>query len=250
MRHLLSLLCLLVALPAAGEERHFGDDVNASAVLHFKLPDAAVRGLLPAGWEPNPPASGALQGYNLAVSLIDTLAAHDPDGKPVPSGPVVVLSVPAKRSGSEEGGAMLVDGFAPPALAPGPYGLYRPATIVMDRRSHADDSGKSVGRETWEVKAEDGAYLAIRLQFERGAPARGKVEAKIYSANRAGFYRLERVDRTLDVVRSIPAGVDRLRKYEFHATGAKLAPLFEGAAELVNVTAIPFQARSIHQPTM
>src|SRR5262245_36950589 len=124
MRHLPLLLFLLLGMPAAAQEKHVGDDVSGRAVLHFKLPEATARKLLPAGWEPNPPPSGAFLGHNLAISLIDLIAAYDAEGKPVPVGPIVVLSVPAKRTGGSETGAMVVDGFAPPSLAPGPYGVY------------------------------------------------------------------------------------------------------------------------------
>ena len=250
MHKLLVLLMLLVAVPAAAEDRHVGDDVSARTILQFKLPDAAVRKLLPAGWEPNPPASGPSAGANLAMTLIDTLLAHDADGKPMPLPRVVVLSVPAKRSGTGEAGIVVVDGFTAPAHAPGAYGVYRKAAITMNRRAQADDTGRSVTKEVWEIKAEDGASLAIGLWFNRGEPQRDKVETKIWSAANAGFYRLERADRVADVARSIPAGIEHIRRFEFNVAGPNLAALFDGTEQLVSITSLPFYARSVHQPGM
>jgi len=250
MRKLLALLLLLAAAPAIAEDRHVGDDLAARTILNFKVADAAVAKLLPAGWEVNPPTSGPTQGFNLSITLIDTLQAQDSEGKPLPLSRVVVLSVPAKRSGTSEAGIVVVDGFTAPSHAPGPYGLYRKAAITMNRRAQADDTGRAVTKEVWEIKAEDGASLAIGLWFNRSEPQRGKVETRIWSAANAGFYRLERADRVVDVVRSIPAGIEHVRRFDFNVAGPKLVALFDGSEQLLSITAMPFYARSIHQPGM
>jgi hypothetical protein len=42
-------------------------------VLAFKVPDAVVQKLLPAGFESNSPTAGPTKGFNLGMTFIDYL---------------------------------------------------------------------------------------------------------------------------------------------------------------------------------
>ena len=47
---------------------------------------------------------------------------------------------------------------------------------------------------------------------------------------------------------SIATGTDRVLKYAFKATGAKLSPLFDGSEQLISITSVPFFSRQIFLP--
>jgi hypothetical protein len=160
------------------------------------------------------------------------------------------MNMPAKKTASGETGGVVFGGFIAAAAAPGPYFTFGPAKITVDRRSQTDPEGKSIIDETWEVKADDGSVLEIELQFARGVPARGKGEAKIFSASKPEFYRIYRFDQATDVVRSTATGIDRVSKFSFKASGPKLAPVFDGSQQLISITSVPFYSRSIHLPVM
>jgi hypothetical protein len=47
---------------------------------------------------------------------------------------------------------------------------------------------------------------------------------------------------------SIATGTDRVLKYAFKATGAKLSSLFDGSEQLISITSVPFFSRQIFLP--
>ena len=71
------------------------------------------------------------------------------------------------------------------------------------------------------IPAPDGDSLQLQIQYLRGAPAPAKAESLLYSAVKPGFYRIYRYEQSADVVRG--AGVDRVQKVVFKASGPKLA---------------------------
>src|SRR5436305_14683955 len=72
----------------------------ASTTLFFKVSDAALRKLLPAGWELA--AVPQMQGGNLTVTFSDILASETADGRPVNTARAVWLSVQETKSGTGE----------------------------------------------------------------------------------------------------------------------------------------------------
>jgi hypothetical protein len=229
-------------------EKLFASDVVVRTILAFKVPDAAVQKTLATGWEINAPRAGPDQGANLIVYVTDFQMIQDAQGKPVPTRPSVALIVPAKKSGSDLAAFMVTGGFAAQANTPGPYGNFAPAQVQVDRRSQSDGDGKTTVSETWEMKADDGTALELRVQFTRAVPTREKVAWQYYSAAKPDFHRTYRIEHGYDVVRSVPAGVDRVSAFSFQAGGPKLAPLFDGTEKLISITSIPFYSRSIFLP--
>jgi hypothetical protein len=252
MRYLLLAILALAAAPAVAEDnlKLSAIDISVRTGLTFKVADAVVQKKLPAGWELNSPTAGPTKGFNLGITLIDYVVVQDPEGKPLPPRNVLVLNIPAKKAGTGEAATMVFAGFVAQAGVPGPYGVFGPAGITIDRRSHAGPDGKSMINETWQAKADDGSLLDIQIEFERGAPTRGKVEAKIHSAAKPDFYRIYRFEQAADVARSTAAGIDRVSKFSFKATGPTLAPIFDGTEQLISITSIPSYSRSIYLPAM
>ena len=50
------------------------------------------------------------------------------------------------------------------------------------------------------------------------------------------------------MARSTANGVDRVGKISVKGTGEKLAPLFDGAQQLISVTSIPWYSRQVYLP--
>lgn len=229
-------------------EKLTGSNVDVRTGIAFKARDAAVRKMLPAGWEPNPAAGGPTQGANLNVMLLEQITSQDPEGKPVALLRGVVMTIPAKKTGSDAAGPMVFAGlFAPPG-APGAYGVYMPAKVTAERRLRSAVDGKTTVDEFWELIGDEAHALKIELQYLRGAAARAKTETRVYSAATPDFFRIYRTELASDVARSTATGVDRVLRFSLKASGRKIAPLFDGSEQLVAVTAIPWYSRQVYVP--
>jgi hypothetical protein len=248
MRVLLSIALLLLAAPAFAQEKLYGSNVDSRIGMAFKVSDAALRKLVPEGWEIVPTAAGPSQGANLNVTLVNQEVGFDPEGKPVAPYRGVAMSVPMKRKGSDAVVSMIVAGLFTPNGAPGAYGLFLPARVTIDRKLRTDLDGKSTAEESWELRADGGHSLEIHVQYAPGVGTRGKVEARIHSAAKPDFFRIYRFEQTSDLVRSVPTGVDRVSRVSFKATGDKLGTLFDGSQQLISVTAIPWYSRQVYLP--
>jgi hypothetical protein len=249
---MLVALLLLAASPVFAQEKEklSAVDLSVRFSLAFKVSDTAAQKLLPAGFEVNPAAAGPTKGANLNITFIDYLMAQEPDGKILPPTPVVAINVPAKKTATGEAAGMVVAGFTAQAAAPGAYFVFAPAKLALSRQSRTDSDGKAVIGETWQIKADDGAAVDVELEFARGTLDRRKVDAKNYSAAKPDFYRIYKTEQAIDVVRSVPGGIDRATKFLIKATGGKLGPLFDGTQQLIGITSVPYYSRSIYIPTI
>jgi hypothetical protein len=250
MRNVFVALLMLVTSPAIAQDKEklSATDLTVRTALTFKVADSAVQKLLPPGFVLSSPSTGPSAGSNLNLTLIDYLMVQDPEGKPLPPRSTIALSVPSKKTATGEAVAVVVGGFIAQAGVPGPYSVFGPANITVDRRARTDAGGKSIIEETWEAIPDDGGALAVQLQFTRGDLTRSKAAPKIHSAAKPEFYRIYQFEQAADVVRSAPNGIDRVGKLSIKATGARLAPLFDGSEQLISITSIPFYSRSIYVP--
>ena len=253
MRNMFVALLMLAAVPAVAQDKEklSAIDLTVRTALTFKVADSALlQKLLPAGFELNSPTAGPSKGSNLNLTLIDYLMVQDPEGKPLPPRSTIAMSVPAKKPATGEAVTVVFGGFIPQAGVPGPYFVFGPAKVNIDRRSHTDAEGKSTIEESWQAILDDGGTLEVQLQFTRGELTRSKAAPKIHSAAKPEFYRIYQFEQAADVVRSMPNGIDRVSKLSIKATGPRLAPLFDGSEQLISITSIPFYSRSIYVPAI
>src|SRR6478735_7264019 len=234
MRALFVVGAMFLAQPvfAQSNEKYTGSNVDVRTILSFKASDAAVQKMLPEGWEVNSPAAGPSKGANLGLSLIDQITAQDAEGKPATTFRGAVFTIPAKKKGADTAGTMVFTGLMS-AGAPGAYGVYVPAKAKVEREVETEADGKSI---------------EVEIEYERGPALRNKVEAKVFSAAKPEFYRIYRFEQASDVARSTANGVDRVGKISVKGTGEKLAPLFDGAQQLISVTSIPWYSRQVYLP--
>jgi hypothetical protein len=244
----------LVVVMAAGyaasaAEKLVGTYGEQRTVLAFKVPDTAAQKLLPEGWQASPPSTGPSKDANLNVVFVDVLTVQNPDGTPGETYRVAALVVPAKKKGTDAVVPMVVGGFAStPSYVPGAYGNFGLASATIDRHAHTDPTGKTNVEESWEFKGDGGDAIGLQLQYDRGVAARSKAEVMPHSGIKPDFYRIYRIEQAADVVRSTATSTDRAQKYAFKATGAKLAPLFNGSEQLVSITSLPFYTRQVSLP--
>jgi hypothetical protein len=244
---------VLIALTAAANvtsagEKPVGTFASQRTQLSFKVSDTAVQKLLPQGWEASPSNTGPSKDANLTVVFVDTLSVQNPDGSPGETFRVAALTIPAKKQGTDATVPMVVAGLASPSYAPGPYRAFAVASASVDRRFDTDHSGKSNVEESWEFGGDDGNAIQLQLQYVSGIAVRTKVQATPHSGINPDFYRIYRSEQAADIVRSTVGGTDRVQKYAFKATGAKLAQIFDGTEQLISIVAVPFYTNQISLP--
>jgi hypothetical protein len=252
MRHLFVAALVFAISPAVAQDKEklSATDLSVRTALTFKAPDTVVQKLLPSGFELNAPAVGPSKGFNFGITLIDYLMVQDPEGKPLPPRTTIAMNIPAKKTATGETVGVVFNGLIDQAAVPGPYGVFGAAKLAVERRSQTDADGKSIIDETWQAKADDGSMLEVQLQFVRGVPVRGKVEAKLHSGGKPEFYRIYKFEQAADVARSTATGIDRVNKFSIKATGPRFAPLFNGTEELISITSVPSYSRAIYVPVM
>ena len=244
MRALLGTILSILAVTVFAQERLSGTNVDVRTSFTFKAPDAAVKKLIPPGWELNSPASGPAQGTNLGMTLIEQVIAHDAEGKAVEPVRGAVISVPVKKTGTDVAGPMVMAGLFVPKGAPGAYGVYLPSSVLVDRRQRIDGDGKTLVEERWSLKGPDNYAIEAQIQYVRGPAARGKTESRVYSGARPDFHRIYRVETVSDVARGMGVA-DRVTSVSLKVSGEKLAPLFDGTERIVTVTSIPSYSRQV-----
>lgn len=245
MRALLLTLLPLLAGPALAQEKFVGTNMDTRTILNFKVSDAALQKLVPAGWEVNPATGGPGAGANLRVTFVDQIQTGDVERKSVPPVRNLIFGIPVKKTGTTTSGLMIFAGLSP--NAGGPYGASIKATNAVERKISHSAAGQTVKEESWEYKTDTGYAVTMQAQYIRGTAAREKSELLVFAQPKPDFYRIYRYEQGTDVVRG--AGVaDRLQKFSFKATGEKLSPLFDGTEQLISFNSVPFYAREIYLP--
>ena len=245
---------IIVAAPglrsAAWAETLVETNVDSRLNLQFRVAEAALKSWVPAPWQINPATSGAAKDANLTVVLLQRLLVLGADGKPTagPTHRTVALVVPAKNTQTDESAPMVIRVFtADPQGVPGPYKNSVRASVRRDLTLKGEGNEPGAGSEHWQMQT-DGGSIEVQLAYQRGVPSRSKAESKVYSAVEPTFFRLYRVDQGMDVVKSVPAGIDRVQSYRFRSTVTELARLFDGSEQLIAVSVIPWYVREVRLP--
>ncbi len=214
---------------------------NAAEVrfqLDLKVPEAALTPMLPTGFAFNVAPQGPAKDANLRVVFIDRVTVNGPDGKPVGkgSGRLVYLVVPVKDGGGAA--AQLVVGglTADPADAPGPFGMYLPASTHTMRRTVGGSLGAMVESQDWVFGAASGERLELHVVFEKSTPNRAAAsDTKFYSARNPGLVQNHRQEQMVDILRNATTNPpDRMKEYSFKAGGGSFAKIFDGSETVLS----------------
>jgi hypothetical protein len=230
--------------------------VEYSAETRFQLdlhvPDAVLANFLPPGWMPNIAAQGAAKDANLRAVFIDRLTINGPDGKPVGKGSnrLVYLVAPVKDPTGMNVQLVIAGLTEDPADAPGPFGVYLPATTHTLQRSTKSGAGPVLESQDWIFSAVNGEHLELHIQFERGVANKGNAaDTKFYSAKNPSFYQISRQEQVLDILRNVTTNPpDRVKEFSFKAGGGSYSKLFDGTEKVLSWDNIVWINRSVLLP--
>jgi hypothetical protein len=231
--------------------------VETSSEVRFQLdlhvPDAALATYLPTGWTSNIATQGPAKDANLRAVFIDRVTINGPDGKPVGktgTNRLVYLVAPVKNP-SGEAVQLVIGGLTEdPMDAPGPFGVYLPATTHTMQRCTSSGAGAIVDSQDWAFTAATGEHLELHIKYERGAGNRATpADVKFYSAKDPNFFQLSRQEQVLDILRNVTTTPpDRVRDFSFKGSGGSYAKLFDSTTKLLSWDNILWINRSVYLP--
>lgn len=249
-----TVLALIVAAfspcAPASAETLVESNVDSRLVVSFRVAGAELQKWIPAPWQVTPPASGPSRDANLNVVFVQRFLSLDGDGKAGAAtlNRVVALAAPVKNAQTGETGPVVIRIYTSDHDAlPGPYKNSVKAGVRREQTHKGEKLEAGTASDLWEMQT-NGGRIEVQVAYQRGVPSRVKAETNVRSAVQPDFFRIYRVDQGLDVVKSVPAGVDRTQGFRFRSTVPELAKLFDGAEQLVSVTAIPFYIRQVSLP--
>lgn len=244
---LAAVLTAAAVVPAAAQNVTEWSSENR-IILNFKVNDAALQRLLPAGWTVAPSTSPGTPGANLNLTMMERLIVLNPQGKPLRTGTsrYMVLGVPARNAETGQTNTLIVSGLSPEGA--GAYDVYVTATTAKVERSvGGQGEGYASVRESWEFAAASGERVAVSATYMRGTVAKSHAETVVRSARHPEFQRTYRIDQAVDVLRSATSQ-NRVEQFQFRASGGVFAALFDGSEILLGISTVPFYVREISIP--
>ena len=197
--------------------------------------------------------AGPAKDANLRLIFVDRVGITGADGKPIGPGTnrMAILAIPVKQTATGITGQMIIGGLTEdPADAPGPFGVYLPATTHRMERSYTVAAGSGIaGEETWDFQAAGGERLAVHLTYERGAPVRLSSETSSSPAPTRMCIRSSgsnRVSTSCAMRRSMSAIA--FGTFQYTVSGGKFASLFDGTERVLSWDSIPWHDRAMYRP--
>jgi hypothetical protein len=248
---ILALIGTLLAERGARAETVTGWNADTRVVVSLQVKPEAAQQWLTGAWQVNPAPSGPAQGANAVLVFVDQHLTVDADGKPAGSGinRILALVIPGKHSGTGETASVVARLYsADPGYVPSPYKNAVAGQIRRERIVRESSTEPASGREMWTVRDSAGGVVELAFEYTGGLPARSKSESKVYSAVEPTFFRIYRVEQGADVVKSVPANIDRVQNFKLTIGIQELRKLFDGSEKVVAVTMIPWYVRQVSLP--
>jgi len=229
------------------------NSVETQFQLDLHVPEAAIASLLPSGWTSNVAAQGPAKDANMRAIFVDRVTINGPDSRPVGKGSnrLIWLTAPAKDATGVNVQVMLGGLTEDSADAPGPFGVFLPATThSVARSTSASGSGPIIDSQDWLMAAATGERIEMHIKYERGVVARrAATDAKYYSAKTPTFFQISRQESELDILRNATTNPpDRVKEFSFKAGGGSFAKLFDGTEKVVSWDNIIWINRSVLLP--
>jgi hypothetical protein len=224
---------------------------ETAITVALRVGQAELQGKLPAPWQVSPITGGPLKEANLSLVFMDVLLVQDGQGKPYMGGinRQVAFGVSAKNTQTGEMAMIITGGLAGNILnVPGPYKNFVQATLRREQTYKGANVEAGLVDDFWEVRDTHGEGIDLRVQYQRALPSWAKSEMKPYSAAEPSFFRIYRIDGARDIVKSIPAGIDRVQNYQLRVTVSELRKLFDGTEQLVGIVVSPMGLRQVYLP--
>jgi hypothetical protein len=213
----------------------------------FSVDQKAAQAWLPAPWKAVSVPKGPLKGANLYVILDDKFIRHDGEGKQFMGGTYLNVGIIGFGKNEQTGEfAAFVNRVYWPYDDPGCYKNHVKATVSREATIKASVSG--TGSEVWKVQDSAGGIMEFRMDYQRAVPKRKMHEFKVRSAVDPNVLFRYKDDTASDVVKSIPAGIDRVKNYKFRVTMSELRKMFDGSEQLVGILVNPSRVRLRYRP--
>jgi len=138
-----------------------------------------------------------------------------------------------------------------PTDAPGPFGVYLPATTHnMQRSTSSSGAGPIQDSQDWVFAAGTGEHLELHIKYERGVANKANpAETKFYSAKNPSLYQISRQEQVLDILRNVTTTPpDRVKEFSFKASGGSYAKLFDGTEKALSWDNILWINRTVLLP--
>lgn len=225
--------------------------LDSRIVLAFRVNPAELQRWVPAPWQVAPVGAGPSKDANLILTFVDRLLDQDAQGKAaaVPTYRVLALAIPGKHPQTEESGPLLIRLYnSNPQAVPGFYKTAVQATVRREQTVKGFGLESGAVADWWEVQNGGGGTIELRVQYQRGTPSRAKAEAKPRSGTEPAVWRTYRIEQGVDVIKSVPGGIDRVQSYQLRVAVPELGKLFDGSEQLVSITAIPWYTRQTFLP--
>jgi hypothetical protein len=220
--------------------------------LDLHVPDAVLATYLPTGWTSSMATQGPAKDANLRAVFIDRMTINGPDGKPLGAGSnrLVYLVAPVKDPTGATAQLVIGGLSEDPTDAPGPFGVYLPATTHTMQKFISSGSGAVLGSQDWVFAAATGEHIEMHVKYEQGAANKGNsADVKFYSAKNPSFYQISRQEQVLDILRNTTTNPpDRVKEFSFKAGGGSYAKLFDGTEKLLSWDNIIWINRSVLLP--
>jgi hypothetical protein len=219
----------------------------------------ALQRRLPDPWDVHPDSGAAGQGSNLAVVFYEIFLNRTAQGPQLTAADAVgryfVLGIPSRHRRTEETAFMVFRILTAHPTGENPFGWEGVtagkttvhASIVRSETLEASDLEAIVSDRIEARLGQGGVTLEVR--YRRGVPERVASEGRVRFATEPEHVRVYHTDQLVDVVKSVPAAIDRLERFGLRVTLPELADVFDGSEQVVNLTVQPWCLRQVYTPS-
>jgi hypothetical protein len=245
------LIVSLILLPAkqAKAETLIESTLFFRIYVAFNVDQKAAQAWLPAPWKAVSVPKGPFKGANLYVLFNDKFIMQDGEGKPDMGGMYCYSALIAFGKNQKTGEfSAFVTRVYWPYDDPHAYKNAVKATVSREATIKGATSKSGAGSEVWKVQDSAGGIMEFRMDYQRAVPKRLKKEFKVRSSVEPDFLRIYRDDYAVDLVKSIPAGINRVKNYQFRTTISELGKMFDGSEKLIGISVNPCRVRQVFLP--
>lgn len=241
-----------ILITQAGAETLIGSNVDSRIIVALQVGQAELQSWLPAPWQVNPIPKGPLKEANLYLLFTDRLLDQDAQGKPARGGTyrAVVLVALAKHPQTGKPAMFVIRVFAPheDINLYNPYKVSVRATIRREYTVKGADLSPGTVSDLWELRDGAGGIIKFQIEYQRAVPRRAKQELRPRSSVEPDFFRIYRVDQGMDLIKSAPAGINRVQSYQLNVTVSELRKMFDGSEKVVGIIANPWFVKKTFLP--
>jgi hypothetical protein len=205
-------------------------------VISWSVPEQELNRLMPEGWQSQRETSGPHDGANFFLVL-----AHRHHAGPA-GGEVTAVDIQAAvwtgpAAGNGRTGYMVLGGMITPSAAPGDYGVYMPATFLVNRTTEQRGAA-TLTVEEWEISGEDADTIRVRLAYDDEDPYQSDEQTRTFSRLNPEIERFYQYDEDELILYSRAGGIEGVSELEVDVSGGPLDQLLRGA-QLTAVMSMP-----------